>query len=235
MSLQLVAPHLALLALAIAINVLLVRTTCASHPHCWPSLIGHWYPSLLILFVAYHTPLTSATSSKHLNFGMIAFGFLYILIDVAQKGLDVTTYNVKTIQHDVTFHTISVLGITRARRTTQHTSMFEGEFDALLFFVIAVTLVIFMANHPQPTATGNWMHGLTAFYIVLWFVFGMAQWRQRAQWAMWFAAFCFIGSQQGLCTLAAASNVDTVAFSCLVHLLAYCTLLCLSPTPTLSK
>lgn len=221
----------ALLLLAIAINILMLRKTCATEDHCWESVAGHWYPAFLILFVAYHTNKTSAASAKQLSSGMVAFGAVYIVQDLIRKGWDVTTYDRRAIQHDVVLLTIALLGITRVRRKHDN-GMFKGELDRLLFFVVAVTLVIFMANHPQPTATGNWMHALTAFYIVLWFLFGVVKWLKRAQWAMWFAATCFIGSQQGLCSLADTSNVDTVAYSCFAHLFAYFVLLCFTPATT---
>lgn len=218
------AGFIALLVLAIGINVLMLRKTCAVEDHCWQSLVGHWYPALFVLFVAYHTDKTSAASAKRLSNGMIAFGVVYLVQDLLQKGGEVTKYNRKTIQHDVMFLSISILGFTRARRK-HHEAMFKGELDKLLCFMVAVLLVVFMANHPQPTKTGDWMHYLTAFYLVLWFLFGVVKWLQRAQWAMWFAAVCFLGSQQGLCTLANNSNVDTVAYSCIANLFAYCSLL----------
>ena len=218
------AGFIALLVLALAINVLMLLKTCAVEDHCWQSLVGHWYPALFVLFVAYHTDKTSAASATQLSNGMIAFGVVYVAQDLLQKGWHVTSFDRRTIQHEVVMGMISVLGVTRARRK-HHKAMFSGELDKLLFFVVAVTLVVFMANHPQPTKIGDWMHYLTAFYLVLWFLFGAVEWLQRAQWAMWFAAVCFIGSQQGLCTLAKNSNVDIVAFTCIIHLFAYCTLL----------
>lgn len=220
-----IASVFVMLILSIVLNVLVLIKTCALQSHCWQSLVGHWYPSLFILFVAYHTDNTSVNSAMQLSNGMIAFGAFYIFMDVLQKGWNVSTYSVKSIQHNVVMLMICVLGVTRAIRN--HTkAMFYGELDKLLFFVLAVLLVVFMANHPQPTHTGDCMHALTAFYVVLWYVFGVANWQQRAQWAMCFAAACFVASQQGLCTLAYNNNVDTVATACIVHLIGYIMLLC---------
>ena len=64
------------------------------------------------------------------------------------------------------------------------------------------------------------MHGMTAFYVATWYVLGVANKREIASWAMWFAAVCFVASQSGLCKAATMVRIDVVAYTCIVHLIA---------------
>lgn len=204
------------IAVAMGGNALIITLSDCDTAVCWHQFVGHWFPALFIMFVSYHT---DSADTKQLNRGMVAFGVLYNVLDLVQKGGDMDFDNFKVVQHFTFTATVSVLGIIRMRM--KHVgAVFTGDFDKLIFFVVAVCLVVFMANHPQASSLGNWMHGMTAFYVATWYVLGVANKREIASWAMWFAAVCFLASQNGLCKAATMVRIDVVAYTCIVHLIA---------------
>jgi hypothetical protein len=200
-------------ALALNIHVTLASCTCAN------TIGGHWYPAAFIVFLG--VCASGENMGRRLNVGMIMFGLVYVAIDMLQgvrlwRG-DAST---KIIQHWFFTLTVSFIGTIRSFHVPHSATVFAEEWDKLLLGVLIFLFVVFMANHPQPNKQGDWMHCLTAWYMVLFFVFGATAQPRRATCATMFAATCFLFSQEGLTTAADAARIDIVAYACIVHAVA---------------
>ena len=215
---------------AIAANIFIALQVCPLDETCLLQIPGHWYPATFMLFLGCHAE-RGAASAQTVTGGMIAFGIVYVLLDVVGHGGDLSFLErEKPRQHWVFTLTISAFGMIRALVVRHRGAMFEGDADTLILATLSWLMMIFMANHPQPNAVGNLMHTVSSVYIAAFCIFGTLGAPARAKWSMIFATVCFISSQEGLTKAAVAANIDQVAYCSLVHTAALLAVLLSSHT-----
>lgn len=191
---------------------------CAETKRCWEQLAGHWYPGIAIMglaFVVWYGP--SRWSYTYINCGMVAFGGVYIVQELIVGGS--TSVPRRTIQHLAFTAGISCIGMVRILVGNCIITLPYFKLDVVTFAIVAVLLVVFMMNHPQPNPIGDSMHNQTGFFVVAFWTLYVFRRNQYACWSLLASAVSFITSQYGLTQLATKFDIDVVAYDSIVCVL----------------